>query len=345
MMNSNRVTLKDLAAACGYSANTVSRALRNDTRLPEETRNTIAKKAAQMGYIRNSLASTLRSGTSKTIAVIVNDINNPYYSNLLGEIDALLRQKNYNIMILCTQVNDELAQKMIHIAISQSVDGILFFPHNKVEHIEYMRNSGVPFVLLDRWIKGVTADTARCDDVMGGRLVGEHLLQRGHKNIAYLAGPFVNSSQSDRQAGLMTAMKRAGLTENNLRVIPWQPDFQKPQPDYIYQLLKPYRYTAIVAYNDELAYYCMNDLHSHGISVPEDVSLISFDHIRRGHTYLPPLTSVTADSLGVAEEAVRILLNRIEQNDLPPQVVVMPVRIYDEGTTAFLKKPDDEKPL
>jgi LacI family transcriptional regulator len=336
MTNSNRVTLKDLAKTCGYSVNTVSRALRNDTRLPEETRDTIARTADRMGYIRNSLASTLRSGTSRTIAVIVNDISNPYYSNILSEIDILLRQRNYNIMILCTQVNNALAEKMIHIAISQSVDGILFFPYNKAEHIEYMRQCGVPFVLLDRWIKGVTADTARCDDMMGGRLVVEHLLSLGHRQIAYLAGPYVNSSQLDRQAGMSEALRQAGLTDENLHIIPWQSNFQKPQNDDIYHQLQLIHYTAIVAYNDELAYYCMNDLRLHGVSIPKDISLISFDHIRRGHAYLPPLTSVTADGPGVAETATQLLLNRLEHRDIPPQVVVIPVKIYNDGTTALL---------
>ncbi|HNX61121.1 MAG TPA: LacI family DNA-binding transcriptional regulator [Candidatus Limiplasma sp.] len=334
MTDQHRATLQDIARACGYSANTVSRALRNDNRLPLETRNVIVQTASAMGYIRNSSASTLRSGTSRTVAVIVNDISNPYYSNMLSEMDALLQQKDYHIMILCTQVNDDLAEKMIHIAISRSVDGILFFPHNNAGHIECMQRAGVPFVLLDRWIKGVTVDTARCDDEMGGRLAGEHLAALGHRKMIYLAGPNVNSSQQDRQAGLMSALEKAGLPADSLKVIPWKPFFQKPQPGELLSVLEPIDYSAMITYNDELAYYCMNDLRLRGVRVPEDVSMISFDHIRRGHAYLPPLTSVTADGPGVAETAVKLLLNRIDHRDLPPQIVVVPVRIYDEETTA-----------
>lgn len=334
MSDQHRATLQDIAKACGYSANTVSRALRNDSRLPLETRNAIIQTASLMGYIRNSSASTLRLGTSRTIAVIVNDISNPYYSNMLSEMDVLLQQQDYHMMILCTQVNDDLAEKMIHLAISRSVDGILFFPHNNADHIEYMRRAGVPFVLLDRWIKGVTVDTARCDDEMGGRLVGEHLVALGHRKMVYLAGPNVNSSQLDRQAGLTGALEKAGLPSGSLKVIPWQPYFQKPQPGELQAVLEPINYTAMITYNDELAYYCMNDLRLQGVRVPEDVSLISFDHIRRGHAYLPPLTSVTADSPGVVETAVKLLLNRIDHRDLPPQIVVIPVRIFDEETTA-----------
>lgn len=178
-----RTTIKDIAKAAGYSANTVSRALRNDARLPEDTKRTIARIAKEVGYIRNSLASTLRSGTSHMVAVIVNDIKNPYYSNMLSTMDRFLRQKNYNMIIFSTQVNNEqLAEQMIHTAISQSVDGIFFSPYNNPEHIESLNRSGLPFVLLDRWIPGVQAATARCDDLQGGYLVGKHLLDRGHRH-------------------------------------------------------------------------------------------------------------------------------------------------------------------
>lgn len=126
-MKGNRITLKDVAEACSYTVNTVSRALRDDPRLPPATRTKIRQTAVTMGYIRNSLASTLRSGKSGNVAVIVNDIHNLHFCNMLSKMDVELRRAGYNMMVLCMQLDESLAEQMIHSAISQSVDGILFF--------------------------------------------------------------------------------------------------------------------------------------------------------------------------------------------------------------------------
>lgn len=329
-----RVTLKDIALACGFSANTVSRALRNDTRLSEATRALIAKTAQDMGYIRNSSASTLRSGRSYTIAVIVNDITNPYYSNMLEQIDQYLHDQGYHMMILCSHQDEMLAGRMIEIAISQSVDGILFSPFNTPMHVHALNRSGIPFVLLDRRITGAPASIARLDDQMGGYLAARHLLEQGHRRLLYLAGPYINSSQMDRQTGIFRAMEEFGLTPSDLRVLPWA-ELPAPSelPGSLLQLLQPINYTAVICFNDVLAYHCMNVLRDSGVRIPEDVSLIGFDHIRWRSAYLPPLTSVTGRDGSVARSAVELLLKHIEHPDLPQQELVFPVQLALNGTT------------
>ena len=160
-MSSPRVTLKDIALACGYSANTVSRALRDDAMLSESTREPIRETAKKMGYIPNTMASSLRSGRSRMIAVIVNDLHNQHYCDLINRMDAALRRENYTLMILCMQLDDSLAEKLIHAAISLSVDGILYFPCFGQQHyVEYMINNRVPFLLLDRRLDDVEAWSA-----------------------------------------------------------------------------------------------------------------------------------------------------------------------------------------
>ena len=107
-MKAGRTTLKDISNACGYTVNTVSRALRNDPHLPESTRVLIQDTANSMGYIRNSMASSLRSGRSHIVAVIVNDLHNQHFCDLLNRMDRELRKADYNLMILCMQLDDSL---------------------------------------------------------------------------------------------------------------------------------------------------------------------------------------------------------------------------------------------
>lgn len=334
-MNGTRITLKDVAEACGYTINTVSRALRDDPRLPLPTRTKIRQTAFSMGYIRNSLASTLRSGKSGNIAVIVNDIHNLHFCNMLSKIDIELRRAGYNMMVLCMQLDESLAEQMIHSAISQSADGILFFPyHDNPSHIEYMEKHGIPFVLLDRWIRGKVTDNARCDDLQGGYLAGSHLARLGHRRYLFLSGVNQSSSQLDRLEGFRRAMHDQGIPYEGIRVVPGENVEEALAERRVGELLFPMDYTAIISFRDEVSYPVMLALEEHHIAIPGDISIVSFDHLRGEIPYLPKLTSIYADGESVAVHGVRLLLNRIADRSLPPQVTVLPVRLFDEGTTA-----------
>ena len=329
-----RVTLKDIADQCGYTANTVSRALRNDEKLPESTRLTIQSVAREMGYVPNSSARALRCGSSRTIAVIVNDINNPYYANMISQIDHLLKEKNYHPMILSTQLDEALASTMIQLAISHHVDGILFFPFSNAQHIRDLHASGIPFVMIDRWIPKVQADIARIDDYAAGYSLLQHLLSLGHRRFLYMAGPFFNSSQVDRQNGIIEALQAAGMDmSKHLRILPWGSIPASPSPADVFKLLEPLDYTAILGFNDELAYHAMIALNAHGIRIPDNISVVGIDHIRWHNTYLPPLTSITVDGQSVAEAALDLLFSRIDQPELPFRHRVLPIRLHLDGTT------------
>ena len=331
----NRITLRDVAVACGYTVNTVSRALRGDPRLPESTREKIREAAVRMGYIRNSLASTLRSGRSGNIAVIVNDVHNLHFCNMLTVMDSELRQAGYNIMVLCMGLNEELGEHLIRSAISQSVDGILYFPYmNNRSHIEIMQKNNMPFVLLDRRIQDIVTDNVRCDDRQGGFLAGVHLAGLGHKKYLFMSGENRSSSQIDRLEGFMQAMREYGIPESNIRVVPGEKVEAALADSTLRELLFPLDYTALVSFRDEVSYPVMLELADMGLEIPRDISIVSFDHLRGDIPYLPKLTSIFSEGQSVASNGVRLLLNRIEHPDLPPQVIVLPVRLFDEGTAA-----------
>ena len=331
----NRITLRDVAGACGYTVNTVSRALRGDPRLPESTRAKIREAAVKMGYIRNSLASTLRSGRSGNIAVIVNDVHNLHFCNMLTVMDSELRRAGYNIMVLCMGLNEELGEYLIRSAISQSVDGILYFPYmNNRSHIEIMQKNNMPFVLLDRRIQDIVTDNVRCDDRQGGFLAGVHLAGLGHKKYLFMSGENRSSSQIDRLEGFMQAMREYGIPESNIRVVPGEKVEAALADSTLRELLFPLDYTALVSFRDEVSYPVMLELADMGLEIPRDISIVSFDHLRGDIPYLPKLTSIFSEGQSVASNGVRLLLNRIEHPDLPPQVIVLPVRLFDEGTAA-----------
>lgn len=333
-MNSSRVTLKDVAVECGYTANTVSRAIRNDPHLPEETRKLIRKTAERLGYIPNKMASSLRSGKSHVVAVIVNDLHNQHFCRMLGKMDAELQKAGYCLLILCMQLNEELAQQLINTAISLSVDGILYFPQMRSQmQIESMQNNRMPFVLLDRRVQDLTVDCVRCDDENGGYIAGKHLAELGHRKYLYLSGLDLSSSQIDRLAGFKRAMKEYHIPDDQIRVIPGEAAEDALSRGHMDELLYPMDYTAIVSFRDELAYPAVNALRAKGISVPEDISVISFDNLSGSNPNLLPLTSIYAAESDVASEGVKVLLERIGDPKLPVQTKILPIRIYNESAT------------
>ena len=334
-MKSVRVTIKDIAANCGYSANTVSRALRSDPHLSESTRQLIRDTARKMGYIPNTMAASLRSGRSRMIAVIVNDLHNLHYCDLINRMDALLRRENYTLMILCMQLDDSLAEKLIHTAISLSVDGILYFPSfGQQSCVDYMIRNQMPFVLLDRRVGNVEADLVRCDDEQGGYLAGRHLAELGHKEFLFLSGVEKSSSQVDRLSGFLHALADCGIPRENVRVIPGSTVEDAFAHERIEQLVFPLDYTAIVSFRDEISYPVMQILRERGVSIPDDVSIISFDNLRACDPSRPLLTSIYAANENIAELGVKMLLERIGNPELPPRNIVLPVKIFDQGTTA-----------
>ena len=329
-----RVTLKNIAESCGYSVNTVSRALRGDPRLPEDTIVRIQTAADKLGYIRNIMASSLRSGKSSIIAVIIEDIQNQHYSYLLNEISSRLNRKGYRVMILSNAPDDDARIQMAEYALSLAVDGILFFPAlTSIPAARILQKNHIPMVLVDREIDGFDADVVRLDDYAGGRMAAETLTSMGHRNLLYLQGPRDNGSQPLRQQGFLDALAEQGIPEGSVIKIRYSSFLRAISEQNLDELLFPVEYSAIFSFNDQMAYYAMNCFRENDIRVPEDISILGFDNIRKDFPYLLPLTTLGAGrEYDMADTVVNLMLERIEQPDLPPIKKILPVSLYEGGT-------------
>ncbi len=345
-----RITLKDIANECGYSVNTVSRALRNDTRLPAGTLSKIQEAADRLGYVRNALASSLRSGKSHIIAAIVDNIQNPYYSSIVSHLDLRLREAGYSLMILSSQVSQKLAgkqvsntlgQEMINVAISHRVDGIVFFPYTTFSELaQHIEENHIPFVQIGREICGLEADVVRCDDYAGGRLAGNELVKLGHRRFLYIAGePFI-SSQTDRQKGFIDAVTESGIPAQNIRIVSPGDMMRAMQENSVMKLLTPIDYTAVFSFNDYMAYPVIHHLQEAGFCIPEDISIIGFDNLNQYIPYASPLSSIAnPPDFSFSDIVTDLLLSRIEDPSLPARPRISPVMLYDHKTHGPCKKP------
>jgi LacI family transcriptional regulator len=323
-----RVLLQDIAAATGYTVNTVSRALQNKPDIAQKTCVKIRQIADEMGYVRNNIASSLRSGRTRTLAVVVAGVSNPYYAIMIDTIHDIAEENGYTVMVLCTRDQPRQEQQAILTAIGRQVDGVLLFPGNQAgESVALMQQSGVPFVLVSRHLENPDYDYVVCDDEAGGYLAGKHLIEAGHRKLGFLSACEIIFSSVRRIQGFKRAAAEAGITEQDVRV---SLHGIGEQTAALLAQWKAEGVTGLFVFCDIEAwrlYECIlaNDWK-------DDFATVSFDNIQSVIGFPSPLCSVDGSMREMAKAAFSLLLDRINGDASPPRAVVFPVQLICRGS-------------
>lgn len=325
-------TLKSIALKTGYTANTVSQALRNSPSVAQETRDQIRKAAREMGYVHNVVASSLRSGRTHTVALIYGDVSNMLFAIKIREMEEELRKRGYQVLILNTDEDPELERRAIHTAISRKVDGVVLCPCQKgQEGLRLMEQHRVPYLLSGRYFEGVDCDSVVWADYKGGLIATRHLIERGCRNILFLNGPETISSARERGRGYRDALSEANLTPVE-RSVPSMSGGVRGALDQL--KTEGIQYDGIFAFSDLIALEAACWLTEHGLRIPEDVRMAGFDDIL-SHIAIPfGLTSIAADKRQETLRAVELLLSRIEGNqDRPGERHTMDVQLVARASS------------
>ena len=320
-----RVTLEDVAKATGFTINTVSRALKNKEDISRETCLRIQKVAREMGYVRNYIASSLRSGRTKTIALISGTLTNQFYVVLADLLQREAFRLGYSLMILCSQDDPEMELSTVEMAVSRQADGVLIIPwSDSSPALTLLRESGIPFVLLNRSVGGGRDDCILCEEEQGGYLAGEHLIREGHRKLAMITTQDVIFATESRLKGFRRACAEAGIPEEDCRFAVVNSDEEITR-----QLLawKEQGITGLFSFCDSEAWREITLMESAGLRVPEDFAIVGFDNIQEYIRIAKPICSVDSDFRKEAVAAIDMLRNRIHNPSLPPQRVVLPVSL------------------
>lgn len=327
------VTLRDIAERTGYSANTVSRALRGKDGISESTRALIKQTAEEMGHISNGIAASLRSGQSNTIAVILGDISNLHFATMMKEIEIYVRARGYTSILLNTDEDAEQELKAIQVALSKNVDGLILCPTQKdTNNIEFLKKIRLPFVLIGRRYPDPDVNYVVCDDELGGYQATKYLLQKGHRRILMLHGPLYISSAAERLAGYIRAHEEFGVSVQPELIweVPVVADGYKQVLEQIYA--RGITFSAIFAFSDMLAQQTWNYLRKQKVQIPEECSLIGFDNIQAVLPQAFTLTTIEENGKKMAPVAAEVLLNAIKHRDAPRQQILLPTCVV-EGET------------
>ena len=327
------VTLKDVAKETGFSANTVSRALRGSNEISEATTAYIREVAKKMGYIHNGVAASLRAGKSNSIAVIVGSVFNSHFAVMIKGIEEMAAENGYVVIVMNTNEDTETEQKAIKTAISKKVDGIIICPaSNPEENLRLLQSSGIPFVLLGRRVKGIDTSYVICDDYGGCKLATEYLINKGNKNILFLLIEQEVSSVEERLNGFKDALADAGMSYSDDLLI--QKKLGAPLDEDLEQNRdKILGADAVLCFSDMLAHELIYWLRCNGVAVPGKIDIIGFDDIQSRIPMPIRVKSVKSFKALMSHTAYQLLAEKINDPDAPNKQIVISTEI-SKGETA-----------
>lgn len=327
---SRRCTLQDIADRTGYTVNTVSRALKNKSDISAATREYIRQAADEMGYIRNQMASSLRSGQTKTLGVVVGGMSNPYYGVMADAIQDVAAEFGYSLFIFCSRDDPELELQVVETAISRQVDGILLFPcRGSGRTIERMKAAGVPYVLMARHFDSPEDDWVVCGEEEGAYLAAKHLIDAGHTRLGFLSSFDVVGSSEWRTHGFLRALEEHGLPRENGLLA------RRSGDEEIRNQLNAWRQsgvTGVFVFCDMEAWLAVSILQQQALSIPGDMAIIGFDNIQGILPIPAPICSVSYDIPAMARSGIDLLRRRIHREDMPPQHITFRPTVVCRGS-------------
>ena len=331
-------TIRDVAKLAGVAPITASRVISKSGYASEEVRQRVNQAAEQLGYVPNFLARSLRSKRTHTLALILTDITNPFWTTVARGVEDAASEEGYNVIFCNTDESASKQNSYLEAMIQKQVDGILLVPARSEESpISFLHQQNVQVVLLDRRLPLLESDVVRCDSFGGAYQLVKLLVKLGHRRIAILGGPSGVSSADDRVAGYRRALHEAGLQPEDHLI--FYGDFSLESGFQMTRslLALPSRPTALFAGNNFIAIGALKTLHDAGLAVPEDMSVVSFDDLPAAILVDPFLTVAAQPAYEMGQRATRRLLECLNgQNCDEVQDIVLPVSIIERKSTLAL---------
>ena len=321
-------TVYDVAKAAGVAASTVSRAFSRPGRVNADTAERIRTAAQSLGYRTNPLARALPTGRTSMIAVIISDITNPFYFEIIRGAQAAAAEAGYTMLLADAQESDVLEREALDRAIP-TVEGIVLASSRMSDSAIRMTAKQRPMIVLNRAVADVPSLVT--DNPHGARRAAEHFAGLGHSAITYVAGPEASWADGIRWRSLREAAADHGLQTR--RVGPYTPNVAGGEQAAFDLRHKPP--SAILAYNDQLAIGIIRGLTAMDILVPDDVSIIGFDNIFAADLITPRLTTIAAPLHALGGTAVHNLLAIINgARSRASEPMVLPTRLVERASTA-----------
>jgi LacI family transcriptional regulator len=314
-----RVTISDVAREAEVSTMTVSRVVNNKGEISPATRSRVERAIARLGYRPNRLARALSLQTSQTLGMVVPDINNPFFSEIIRGAEDEAWERGYALIISSTVESLEREARTLQLLEENHVDGVLVCsPRLPDEALFGLLRGHRAALLLNRSTPENLAGTLQVDDTHGAMRATHHLLGRGRRDIGMVAGPETSHSRRRRVAGYTTALETTGNEVVPSRIASCVPD-EIGGYEATRALLQAHpNLSGLFCHNDLVAVGALQACRELGVRVPDDVAVVGCDDIRLASLVTPALTTLRVDKQALGRRAVALLLERLSAPDKPP---------------------------
>ncbi|MCL6086802.1 MAG: LacI family transcriptional regulator [Actinobacteria bacterium] len=335
--------LKDIAEKLNLSESTVSRALSNHPKISKKTKNLIKELASEMNYHPNLIAKSLVMKKTKTIGLIIGDITNPFYPEIVKSIEEIADKNAFNIILCNSDYDSEKELRHLKMLVEKRVDGVLLMPvGKKIPSISYLKTNKIPFTLIDTTpSEKYDTNCVYTDQEYGAHIATLYLIENGHKEIALINGPLSISPCQQLRNGFLKALK-----ENE--IIPKKHLFFECdlKASGSYKIIKEFLEknqdnlpTAFLCIGDKTAIGIYDAIYECGKSIPEDFSIIGNDDIPESKYLVPPLTTIAPPKNSMGEEGIKLLLEELRNTN--STVIYKQIRLLPEliirGSTKRIK--------
>jgi LacI family transcriptional regulator len=319
-------TIYQVSELAGVSLATVSRVINNNARVSEKTRDKVLVAMEQLGYRPNSIAQSLASSRSNSIGILVSELHGPFYGEMLTGIEAEFRAAGKHVIIAAGHSELATEEEGIDFLRSRNCDALILHVEAVTDqYLIELSKQETPFVLLNRQVAGLAERCISLDNELGGYLATHHLLQQGHRHIAYIAGPMWKTDARDRFHGHQRALVEYQLTADN--ALFFEGDFRETGGSKGLQWLlasgRPF--SALVCANDEMASGALTAARELGYEVPANFSVIGFDNVNFAYYTYPKLSTIDYPISAMGQMAARWVLQQVyQQSSIAIQQVFSP---------------------
>ncbi len=320
----SRATIKDIARVLSISPSTVSRALRDHPDISKATKEKVLNTAKELDYVPDSLAQGLKSRRTNTIGIIVPEIKHHFFSSAISGIEDVTYNSGFTILVC--QSNESVEREKINLKalVSNRIAGLLVSisqTTTDLSHFEVLKKRGIPVVFFDRTIEGLNESKVIVDDFQGAYDIVTHLIQRGYKRIAHIAGPTNISIGKDRLNGYKKALEDNSIPLNSDFIIEGgfrQKDGANAAEKLIDMANRP---DAIFAVNDPVAIGAFSKIKERRLVIPNDIALVGFSNNPVSALIEPALTTVEQPSHEIGRIAAELLLEKINDSSKAEEVI------------------------
>jgi len=334
-------TMRDVAEHAGVSVTTVSHYINKTRRVSDELQMRISAAMEALNYQPNALARSLRRKITHSLGIIIPDSANPFFAEVARGIEDASFEQDYNVFLCNTDGNPKKELIYANVLVEKQVDGILFVASAGTAHdlMRTLAQRKIPLVLVDRDLPDVEADSVLVNNRLGGYQATRHLIDLGHRRIGCIAGPSALTPSAERVTGYRQALAECSIPIDESLIVKgsfhYQSGFEAAQK----LLSLPEPPTAIFACNDLMAVGAISAAIKSGRSVPGQLSVVGFDDIQLASYVNPPLTTVAQPTYDVGMLAAKLLMERLQDRDLPPRRQYLETQLVIRESTAAVGVP------